>query len=184
MRRLSVRLLAALTSCAILAAAVAAFAAGPAVAKAAPCFSEVPSLAGTPQWGFHTGPPITGASGSYARAVGDVSMSSGVISGTICQVDVVAGVDRLIVLKPSGLVLEHTHHSTLWGHEGNLMEVNVKVTSSTDKQCKVGTIGRMTVDATYSGTPDSSVQFTFPAACKGHDHLYHSPQVDALVPEA
>jgi hypothetical protein len=146
-----------------------------------PCFTEIPPLAGLPQWGFHTGPPLTGSHGSYARAQGDVNLVSGSITGTICQVDVTAGVDRLIVLKPAGHVLYHTHHATLWGHLGNLMEVDVKVTSSTDKKC---TVGKMTVDATYNGVQDSSVQFTFPASCKGHSHLYHGPQVDALVPES
>ena len=42
----------------------------------------------------------------------------------------------------------------------------------------------MTVDATYNGVQSSSVRFIFPASCKGHDHLYHSSQVDALVPES
>jgi hypothetical protein len=59
----------------------------------------------------------------------------------------------------------------------------VKVTSSTDKKCKVGTIGDMTVDATYNGVQSSSVRFSFPASCRSHAHLYHGSQVDALVPE-
>jgi len=164
-------------------AALCGLSATPAMAAIAPCFTQIPPLAGNPQWGFHTGAPLTGRNGSYARAVGDVNMSSGVITGTACQVNVVNGVDRLIVMKPDGHVLYHTHTATLWGHPGNLMEVNVKVTSSTDKKCKVGTVGKMTVDATYNGVQDSSVQFAFPAACKGHSHLYHGPQVDALVPE-
>jgi hypothetical protein len=168
-----------LVTCAMFIAGVCA---GPAAAGGVkPCFSEIPPLAGDPQWGFHTGPPIDGRNGSYARAVGDVTLRTGSISGTVCQVNVVAGVDRLIVLKPQH-VISHTHTATLFGHLGNLMDVDVKVTSSTDK-CKVGTIGHMTVDATYNGIQSSSVRFTFPASCKTHDHLYHSSQVDALVPE-
>jgi hypothetical protein len=179
-----IRLPALLVSCAMLVAGCCAFGAGPAVAGGVkPCFSEIPPLSGNPQWGFHTGPPISGRNGSYARALGDVTLSTGSISGTVCQVNVVAGVDHLIVLKPQH-VISHTHTAMLFGHLGNLMEVDVKITSSTDKKCKVGTIGHMTVDATYNGVHSSSVRFTFPASCKGHDHLYHSSQVDALVPES
>ena len=110
-------------------------------------------------------------------------LSTGAISGTICQVNLVSGVYDLIVLKPQHVV-SHTHTAELFGHLGNLMEVNVKVTSSFDAGCKVGTIGQMTVDATYNGIESSSVRFTFPSSCRGHDHLYHSSQVEALVPEA
>jgi len=178
-----IRFTAPLITCAMLVSGSFAFGVGPAVAGGiAPCFSEIPPLSGNPQWGFHTGPPISGKNGSYSRAVGDVTLSTGAISGTICQVNVAAGVDKLIVLKPQHVV-SHTHTAMLFGHLGNLMEVDVKVTSSTDKRCKVGTIGKMTVDATYGGVQSSSVRFTFPSSCKPHDHLYHSSQVDALVPE-
>jgi len=168
---------------AMLVAALCALHAGPAAAGGVkPCFAQIPPFSGNPQWGFHTGPPISGSNGSYARAVGDVRLSTGSISGTICQVDVVAGVERRIVLKPQH-VITHTHTAKLFGHLGNLMEVTVKVTSSTDKKCSVGTVGEMTVDATYNGIESSSVRFSFPAACKGHSHLYHSSLVEALVPE-
>lgn len=183
MRQWPVRVCALLVSCGILAGAFSAVRAGPAAAAAAPCFAQIPPFKGNPQWGFHTGPPITGKSGSYSRAIGDVTLSSGLITGTVCQVNVAGGVQRLIVLKPMH-VLSHTHYGKPFGHLGNLMSVQVKVTSSTDKNCKVGTTGTMTVNATYDGVKSASVQFTFPATCKGHDHTYHSSQVDALVPES
>jgi hypothetical protein len=183
MRQLSTRVCALLVSCGIFAATLSAVDAGPAAAAAAPCFAQIPPFKGNPQWGFHTGPPITGKSGSYSRAIGDVDLGSGSISGTVCQVNVVGGVQRLIVLKPKH-VLSHTHYGKPFGHLGNLMSVQVKVTSSTDKNCKVGTTGTMTVNATYNGVKSASVQFAFPASCKGHDHTYHSSQVDALVPES
>ncbi len=185
MRLTKARALALLVGCGTSAATACAVATGPAVAGGVhPCFSEVPPVAGNPQWGFHTGLPITGKNGSYARAVGDVDLSSGSVSGTVCQVDVAGGIQRLIVLKPVAPVTYHTHFAKLWGHLGNLMQVHVKVRSSTDKKCKVGTVGKMTVDATYDGVKSASVQFAFPASCKSHSHTYHGSQVDALVPES
>jgi hypothetical protein len=56
------------------------------------------------------------------------------------------------------------------------------VQSSTDTRCKVGTHGRVTLFASYNGVRSDSVQFSFPAACVGHDHLYHGRQVDNQVP--
>jgi hypothetical protein len=183
-RRLYARLTLLVVLCGALAAGLSAIGAAPASAAAAPCFAQIPPFKGNPQWGFHTGSPIAaGKSGSYSRAIGDVNLSSGAISGTVCQVNVAGGVQRLIVLKPRH-VLSHTHYGKPFGHLGNLMSVQVKVTSSTDKNCKVGTTGTMTVNATYNGVKSASVQFVFPASCKGHDHTYHSPQVDALVPES
>jgi hypothetical protein len=178
-----IRLSALFIACATALAGFCAVSAGSAAAGGVkPCFAQIPPFSGNPQWGFHTGPPISGRNGSYARAIGDVTLSTGSISGTVCQVNVVAGVDRRIVLKPQH-VISHTHTAMLFGHLGNLMKVTVKVTSSTDKKCKVGTIGDMTVDATYNGVQSSSVRFTFPASCGSHAHFYHGSQVDALVPE-
>jgi hypothetical protein len=157
---------------------------GPAAAGVAPCFAQIPPFAGNPEWGFHTGPPLIGKNGSYARGLGDVSLSTGSISGTVCEVNVVDGVDRLLILKPDGRVIYHSHHATLGGHLGNLMEVDVKVSSSTDKSCKDGAVGRMTVDATYDGVEDSTVEFVFHGGCVSHSHTYQGSQVEALVPES
>lgn len=183
MRQLSVRLCALIASCGILAAALSVVAAGPAAAAQAPCFTQIPPFHGNPQWGFHTGPPVTGKNGTYSRAIGDVTLSSGKISGTICQVNVAGGVQKLIVLKPTRVV-SHTHYGKPFGVLGNLMSVQVKVKSSTDKDCKAGATGTMTVNATYNGVKSASVQFKFPSSCRGHNQTYHSPQVDALVPES
>ena len=73
------------------------------------------------------------------------------------SVNVAGGVQRLIVLKPKHVV-SHTHYGKPFGHLGNLMSVQVKVTSSTDKNCKVGTTGTMTVNATYNGVKVASVK--------------------------
>jgi hypothetical protein len=42
----------------------------------------------------------------------------------------------------------------------------------------------VTVFGSYNGVRSDSVQFTFPRACKNHDHLYHGTQVNVQVPPA
>jgi hypothetical protein len=76
----------------------------------------------------------------------------------------------------------HSHYATMWGVPGNIMKIIVRVKSSTDPRCEVGTLGRATLFASYNGVRSDSVQFFFPAACKDHHHLYHGPQVNNQVP--
>jgi hypothetical protein len=184
MQRTSRRFVVLLLGCLSAGVVFAAVRVGSAAAGVAPCFAQIPPFAGNPEWGFHTGPPLTGKNGSYARGLGDVNLSTGSITGTVCQVNVVHGVDRLLVLKPDGRVIYHTHTATLGGHLGNLMEVDVRVSSSTDKSCKAGAVSRMTVDATYNGVQNSTVEFAFHGGCASHSHTYHGSQVEALVPES
>jgi hypothetical protein len=56
------------------------------------------------------------------------------------------------------------------------------VQASNDPLCKVGTVGRATLFASYNGVRSDSVQFFFPAACRHEDHLYHGTQVNNQVP--
>ena len=146
--------------------------------------SGIPIGSGIPPWGFHTGLPITGATGSYARGWGDENLGSGFISGEVCQTDRVRGEasDRSIVVRVLSPMSYHSHTAYLWGYEGNLIKVRIQVTSSTDSRCQVGTIGRMVMYASYNGVRSDSVQFIFPAACRDHNHLYHGSQVTAQVP--
>ncbi len=76
----------------------------------------------------------------------------------------------------------HSHYAVLWEFPGNIMKIIVRVTSSTDPQCAVGTRGRVTLFASYNGVRSDSVQFKFPAACKAHDHVYHGTEVENQVP--
>ena len=78
----------------------------------------------------------------------------------------------------------HSHHAVMWGFPGNLMKIVVRVKSSTDPACQVGTLGHATLFASYNDVRSDSVRFSFPAACAGHDHLYHGPQVNNQVPPA
>jgi hypothetical protein len=145
--------------------------------------ASVPIVQGIPPWGFHTGSPISGATGSYARGHGDISLSANTVSGILCQVDRVRDQpDRLIIMTVKRHLVYHSHYAVMWGVPGNIMKIIVSVTSSTDQRCQVGTIGHVTLFASYNNVRSDSVQFFFPAACKGHDHLYHGPQVTNQVP--
>jgi hypothetical protein len=145
--------------------------------------AQIPIVGGIPPWGFHTGAPITGATGSYARGHGDIDLAANTVSGILCQVDRVRDQpDRLIVMTVEHHLVYHSHYAVMWGVPGNIMKIVVRVQSSTDPQCPVGTRGRVTLFGSYNGVRSDSVQFTFRAACKDHDHLYHGPQVNNQVP--
>jgi hypothetical protein len=145
--------------------------------------AQVPIVGGIPPWGFHTGAPITAATGSYARGHGDINLDANTVSGILCQVNRVRHQpDRLIIMAVEDHLVYHSHQAVMWGVPGNIMKIIVRVTSSTDPQCNVGTLGHVTLFASYNGVRSDSVQFTFPAACNDHDHLYHGPQVDNQVP--
>ncbi|MFL5859397.1 MAG: hypothetical protein ACJ780_01245 [Solirubrobacteraceae bacterium] len=78
-------------------------------------------------------------------------------------------------------LVSHTHNATLRGVAGNIMTMNVRVLSSGDAACAVGTVGTLTLFESSNGQ-SNSVQFAFPAACKGQDHLYRGPQATEQVP--
>jgi hypothetical protein len=145
--------------------------------------AQIPIVGGIPPWGFHTGAPITGATGSYARGHGEINLAANTVSGTLCQVDRVRDQpDRLIIMTVERHLVYHSHYAVMWGVPGNIMKIVVRVQSSTDPQCAVGTLGRVTLFASYNNVRSDSVQFTFPVACKDHDHLYHGSQVNNQVP--
>jgi hypothetical protein len=146
------------------------------------CYS-VPIVQGIPPWGFNTGAPISGATGTYARGHGDINLDANTVSGILCQVFRVRNQpDRLIIMSVEHHLVYHSHTAQMWGFPVNIMKIIVRVQSSTDPRCKVGTLGHVTLFASYNGVRSDSVQFFFPAACKDHNHLYHGPQVNNQVP--
>jgi len=157
--------------------------AGSAAASPVQYCAQIPIIGGIPPWGFHTGAPITAATGSYARGHGDINLAANTVSGILCQVDRVHHQrDRLIIMTVEHHLVYHSHQAMMWGVPGNIMKIIVRVQSSTDSLCKVGTQGRVTLFASYNGVRSDSVRFTFPTACKDHDHLYHGTQVNNQVP--
>jgi len=156
---------------------------GSAIANSIQDCSQIPIVGGIPPWGFHTGAPITGATGSFARGHGDIDLSANTVSGILCQVDRFRHrPDRLIVMTVEHRLVYHSHYAVMWGVPGNIMKIVVRVRSSTDPGCEVGTVGHVTLFASYNGVRSDSVRFSFPAACSDHDHLYHGPQVNNQVP--
>jgi hypothetical protein len=157
--------------------------AGPAGANSAQYCSQIPIVGGIPPWGFHTGEGITAASGSFARGHGDIDLSANTVSGILCQVDRFPHQpDHLIIMTVEHHLIYHSHTAVMWGVPGNIMKIIVRVQSSSDSSCKVGTLGHATLFASYNGVRSDSVQFRFPPACSAHDHLYHGPQVNNQVP--
>jgi hypothetical protein len=157
--------------------------AGSATGQSVQYCAQIPIVGGIPPWGFHTGAPITGATGSYARGHGDIDLGNNTVSGILCQVDRARHErDRLITMTVAHHLISHSHFAVMWGVPGNIMKIKVRVQSSTDPRCAVGTRGHVTLFASYNGVRSDSVQFFFPAACKGHDHVYHGSQVNNQVP--
>jgi hypothetical protein len=145
--------------------------------------SQIPIVGGIPPWGFHTGSPITGATGSFARGHGDIDLNANTVSGIMCQVNRVRHEpDRLIVMSVERHLVYHSHYAVMWGVPGNIMKIVARVKSSTDPRCGIGTVGHVTLFASYNGVRSDSVQFRFPTTCSDHDHLYHGPQVNNQVP--
>jgi hypothetical protein len=157
--------------------------AGAASANSVDYCAGIPVVGGIPPWGFHTGSPITGATGSFARGHGEINLGANTVSGILCQVNRVRNKpDRLIIMTVEHHLVAHSHVAVMWGVPGNMMKIIVRVRSSTDPSCEVGTVGHVTLFASYNGVRSDSVQFSFPAACKDHDHLYHGTQVNNQVP--
>ncbi len=148
-----------------------------------PGCGQIPIVYGIPPWGFHTGAPIVGPAGSFARGHGEIDLEANTVSGIICQEDHVRnGPTRAITMTVEHHLLYHSHYAVMWGVPGNIMKIRVRVQASNDPECKVRTIGRAILFASYNGVRSDSVQFSFPASCKAHDHLYHGTQVNNQVP--
>lgn len=148
-----------------------------------PGCGQVPIVYGIPPWGFHTGSPISGPVGSFARGHGEIDLQAHTVSGILCQeVHVPNRPTRAITMTVDHHLLYQSHYAEMWGFPGNIMKIRVRVQASNDSRCSVGTVGHATLFASYNGVRSDSVQFSFPGSCKDQDHLYHGPQVNNQVP--
>src|SRR5271155_6198395 len=76
--------------------------------------AQIPIVGGIPPWGFHTGAPITGATGSFARGHGDIDLATNTVSGILCQVDRDRDQpDRLIIMTVDHHLVYHSHYAVL-----------------------------------------------------------------------
>ena len=150
-------------------------------ASVPPAYCSLPTGPANPAWGFHVGAPITAAKGTYAHGRGTLSGEHA--TGEICQVDRTAGSpDRQIILSVTNGTVIPQHAVTVGGVLGSRMALPVRVSSSTDPSCRVGTKGTVTLFSSYNGVHEDSADFSFPRACRDHDHHYSGPRVAALVP--
>lgn len=141
-----------------------------------PAYCTIPTKNYSP-WGFHTGLPITGPTGSYAHGHGNFNPSARTADGIMCQVDRVRHhPDRQIILRVRRFVY-YSHTAVKWGYPGNLVKLAVRVKQSTDPNCPAGTTGLVTIFASYNGVHQDSVKFWFRGPCRTHRHLYHSQSV-------
>jgi hypothetical protein len=102
--------------------------AGPAIASPVQYCAQVPIVGGIPPWGFHTGAPITGPTGSYARGHGSINLAANTVSGILCQVDRVRDQpDRLIIMTVAHHLVSHSHTAVIWGVPGNAMTIIVRI---------------------------------------------------------
>jgi len=154
-----------------------------AAASRPPAYCNLPPGPKTPVWGFHThgGAPITAATGSYAHGRGMLSGTHG--TGLICQVDRSgSGPDRQIILTLTKGKISLQHALIMGGHIGNLLKLPVRVKSSTDPRCHVGTLRTLSLWATYDGIHIDWAHFSLGKSCQGHNHRYSGPSVAVLIP--
>jgi hypothetical protein len=134
-------------------------------------------------WGFHGGLPITGATGSYTKGHGTINLSTLRATGIMCQVDRVRHApDRQIVMSIGSKAIFTSHYAVMFGVPGNILKLHVRIKSSTDPKCAVGTRGTATIFASYNGVHKDGVQYSFPARCKDHRHFYTGQNVVTNVP--
>lgn len=162
--------------------AAGAIAAAPASATIYPCFTQLPGRAGIPPWGFHTSAPLAGTSGWYSRAYGNIDLAAHRISGKLCQAHFVRHHEGLIVMRALSPIISHSHVAVMWGYPGNEITTRVRVVASSDRSCRVNSVGIITMFASYNGVRSDSVSYRFGRDCAHEDHLYHGPQVNAQVP--
>jgi hypothetical protein len=134
-------------------------------------------------WGFHAGHPVSGAAGAYTRGHGTINLHAETATGVICQVVRPRGrADREIVMRIGRHVVHTSHHAVRFGVPGNIMTVHVRVHTSTDPGCKVGTKGRATVFASYNNVHRDGVRFTFAGSCRDQQRHWSGPSVVTNVP--
>ena len=146
----------------------------------------IPPGSGIPPWGFHATQSFHDGRSGFAHGWGNIDLERNTISGKICQQISGGGQPGgMISVRLGPRISNHSHTAFMWGYEGNVVKAPVKVISSTDPLCKVGTLGRVTMYASYNGVKSDSIQFFMSAGClDGGVAFYHgsASQVNAQVP--
>jgi hypothetical protein len=145
----------------------------------------IPPGSGIPPWGFHAQESFNdGVSGS-SHGWGDVDLNANWISGKICQTLYGGGQSgRMISVRVGPRILYRSHVAVMWGYSGNVIKAPIKVISSTDSKCQVGTLGHVTMYTSYNNVKSDSIQFFLANTCRDGGRLYHggAQTVNAQVP--
>jgi hypothetical protein len=145
----------------------------------------IPPGSGIPPWGFHAMESFNdGVSGS-SHGWGDVDLNTNWISGKICQTLYGGGRSgRMISVRVGPRILYRSHVAVMWGYPGNVIKAPIKVISSTDSNCEVGTLGHVTMYTSYNNVKSDSIQFFLANTCRDGSRLYHggAQTVNAQVP--
>jgi len=145
----------------------------------------IPPGSGIPPWGFHATQSFKhGVSGS-SHGWGNINLNTNRISGKICQTLYGGGQSgRMISVRLGPRILYHSHVAVMWGYPGNVVKAPIKVISSTSSKCKVGTLGHVTMYASYNNVKTDSIQFFLGSGCPDGSRLYHggAQKVNAQVP--
>jgi hypothetical protein len=131
------------------------------------------------------GPGIQGASGSYARGRADLNAAiTRATNGVACQVYRVKGYPyRLLLMHIWPRVIYHSHTAVMFGVPGNEIRLHVQVYDSTGpSSCTDGTVGVLTVFASYNGVDKRLIKYAFPKACATHNSSYTAASVNTNVP--
>jgi hypothetical protein len=142
--------------------------------------SGIPVGSGIPPWGFHASQSFPGGGSAFAWGWGDVNLATSSISGRICED--IHGPKSTVTLKVGPRISYQSHYAVKWGYPGNLVKTSLKVTASTDPACAVGTLGHITMYASYNGVRTDSMRLSFAAGCGDQDHLYHGHVVAQVPP--
>ncbi len=135
-----------------------------------------------PDWAFHVGSQVEGRRGTYAHGHGTVSGDRA--RGQMCQVDRSGpGPDRQITAEPTSGRITSGKRVFVGGVEGNLLEMPIRIASSTDPRCPREARGTATLFASFNGAHKDTVRLSFGKACRDHNHFYHGPQVVVIVPK-
>jgi hypothetical protein len=154
----------------------------PAAADPTPCYAQFPPAPVLPPWGYHTGAPLLSRQGWFSLAWGNIDLDRGWIDGRICQAHYVNRREQLVMMEPLSPLLYHSHVQVRWGYPGNEIIAHLRVVSSTDVACHIGSVGELIMFASYNNVHSDSIQYRFSSSCREEDHLYHGPQVVAQVP--
>ncbi|HEU0250579.1 MAG TPA: hypothetical protein VFR48_07640 [Solirubrobacteraceae bacterium] len=124
--------------------------------------------------------PHKGIASSYTHGRG--LWQRGKASGTVCHADHLSGGkgSRNLVLAMSGSS-KLSPRVTRGGLLGVELALKVKVSASDDNACPVGTIGTVTLFASYFETHRDTLALNFSGSCSDHDHRYSGSSLHVLI---